>query len=207
MRGGAMTAIFADSLWPGLFVWTLLYVSDYALTLYCAGLYRSKVRQQLSFEGSYELNPTFQGDVDSGVRVSPRFAFAMVVIWLWISLVWWLTRQAPRWPQAYAFVLGILVLLELAIHVRHIRNLVLFRMGFGPGGVQGQMHYPRAVMLRTSASEFLAFACLFGVAFAVTGSPFLLGGATGAAATGMKHLTLARKTLTRGGSRLTSGCS
>ncbi len=111
-------------------------------------------------------------------------------MWAWLSMLWWLTRQPPRWPQAYAFVLGMVILVELAIHVRHIRNLVLFTTGFGPGGVEGQMHYPRRLMLRSSATEFFAFAALFGVAFVITGSSFLLGGVTSAAALGIKHLRM-----------------
>jgi hypothetical protein len=188
-----MTTLFADSLWPGLLTWMALYVSDYWLTLYCAWLYQAKARSKVSFEGSYELNPLFQKDVDAGVRVSPRFVFAMLVSCAWVAMVWWLTRQPPRWPQAYEFVLGMLILLELAVHVRHARNVVLFRTGVGADGIQGQMHYPRALMLRMSSTEFLAFAGLFGAAFVVTGRPFLLGGATTAAATGIKHLRLARK--------------
>lgn len=188
-----MTGLFAENLWPGLLAWTVLYVSDYWLTLHCARLYQQKVRGKLSFEGSYELNPLFQRDVDAGIRVSPRFIFMMLVTWAWLAMLWWLTRQPPRWPQAYAFLLGMLFLVELAIHVRHVRNLVLFQTGFGEDGVQGQMHYPRALMLRTSASEFGAFAGLYGVAFVVTGSPFLLGGAASAAALAIKHLRMARR--------------
>lgn len=188
-----MTALFAESLWPGLLAWTVLYISDYWLTLHCARLYESTVRTKLSFEGSYELNPMFQEDIDARIRLSPRFIFAMLVMWAWLSMLWWLTRQPPRWPQAYTFVLGLLILVELAIHVRHLRNLVLFRTGFGPDGVQGQMHYPRHVMLRSSASEFFAFAALFGVIFLVTGSPFLLGGVTSTGVIGIKHLQMANK--------------
>jgi len=188
-----MTDLFSTSLWPGLLAWILLYVSDYRLTLHCARLYREKVRSTLSFEGSYELTPLFQRDVDADVRLSPRFVFALLVSCTWLSMMWWLTRQPPRWPQAYEFVLGMLVLLELAVHVRHLRNLALFRSDFGAEGVQGQVHYPRPLLLRMSATEFFAFAGLFAAAFVITGRPFLLGGATTAAATGIEHLRLAKR--------------
>jgi hypothetical protein len=188
-----MTALFTDSVWPGLLTWTVLYISDYWLTLYCAKVYTSTVRPRLSLEGSYELNPLFQRDIDAAVRVSPRFVSAMVVSWAWLAMLWWLTRQPPRWPQAYAFVLGMLILSELAVHVRHVRNLVMFRTGFGPDGVQGQIHYPRRLTLRSSGSEFLAFAGLFGVTFAVTASPFILGGMTTTALLGLKHLRMAQR--------------
>ena len=51
-------------LWPGLFVWSVLYVSDYALTLTCARLYRAGVSNKIAFEGSFEINPYFQADID-----------------------------------------------------------------------------------------------------------------------------------------------
>jgi hypothetical protein len=57
--------IFFSNLWPGLTIWSLLYVSDYAFTIVCARLYRSRVSEKLVFEGSFELNPVFQQDVNS----------------------------------------------------------------------------------------------------------------------------------------------
>jgi hypothetical protein len=166
---------------------------DYVFTLYSARLYATRVKGRLVFEGSFELTPYFQKDVDSGRRLSPRFIFALLLGAAWISMMWALTRQPPRWPQAYAFVLGMMVLSELAIHVRHVRNLFLFRWGFGLDGIQGRMTYPRPLVLRMSAVELLAFSLLFALASVVIGSPFLAGGATTCAAIAVSHRRLARR--------------
>jgi len=139
--------------------------------------YRSRAMDRIMFEGSFELNPYFQADIDSLRWVSPRFILALLGSSLLLLLMWWLTHQPPMWPAAYQFVLGALVLVELAVHMRHFRNIYLFSTAFGPDGVQGKIQYPRTLMLRLSAFEFLEFAGLYLVLFLATGSWFVLGGA------------------------------
>jgi hypothetical protein len=188
-----MTTIFLDSLWPGLATWAALYVSDYCLTIYCARLYRTRARGRICFEGSFELTPMFQKDVDAGRRFSPRFLIVLVASGAWLGMAWLLSNLPPVNLEIYEFALGMLVLVELAVHHRHIRNAVFFRTGFGDDGVRGRIEYPRPLILRNSAAELLCFAGLYLAVFAVTGSPFLLGGATLTLATGLGHLRLARK--------------
>src|SRR6266567_8413959 len=68
-----LTDLFLTSLWPGLAVWIALYISDYSFTLKCARMYQGTVRDKIAFEGSYELTPIFQADIDSLRVISPRF--------------------------------------------------------------------------------------------------------------------------------------
>ena len=86
-----------------------------------------------------------------------------------------------------------MILLELAIHMRHVRNVVLFRALVGSEGVRGRIEYPRRLMLRMSSIEGLAFSGLFAVIFLFTGSWFVLGGAFTCLSLAAKHLRLARK--------------
>ena len=76
-----MAELFAGSLWPSLISLILLYISDYSLTVYCARLYQTRAKDKLVLEGSYELTPYYQRDVDSLRHFSPRFIFA-----LWIEV-------------------------------------------------------------------------------------------------------------------------
>jgi hypothetical protein len=92
----------------------------------------------------------------------------------------------------YSFALGAVVLLELAIHMRHFRNLVLFRALVGSDAVRGRIEYPRRLMLRMSSLECFAFSGMFGLVFLFTGSLFVLGGAVACMSLGGKHLRLAR---------------
>jgi len=88
--------------WPGMLVWTLLYISDYALTITCARLYRSQ--ETVIIEGSYEITPFFQRDINSLRVVSPRFVFALLLTLGMLSFLWMLNEQSPT-PELWQFVL------------------------------------------------------------------------------------------------------
>lgn len=173
----------------GLAIWVALYISDYTLTLICARLYQSQVRDKIAFEGSYELTPYYQRDIGSLRRVSPRFIFALFWTSLLLFVMWQLSRQSV--PEAYSFFLGTMILKQLVIHMRHFRNLFLFRAA-GSNAVCGRIEYSRRLTLRLSALEMLEFSGLFIAVFAFTHSWFVLGGATGCLALAGKHWRLAR---------------
>lgn len=187
-----MPELFLDRLWPGLVAWTILYISDYSLTIVCARLYQAGARDKIALEGSYEITPYYQRDIDALRRVSPRFLAALLISLLWLSAVWWLAMES-LFPPMYSFLLGGLILVELAVHMRHFRNLVLFRAVVGSDAVRGRIEYPRRLMLRMSSQESLAFSGLFAVVFLFTGSWFVLGGAVMCLSLAFKHLRLARK--------------
>jgi hypothetical protein len=186
-----MTDLFQNHLWPGLLVWTLLYVSDYSLTIACARLYRAQ--SKIVFEGSFELTPEFQKDVDALRRWSPRFLVALGTSLLLLFILWTITRVPPGMPEAYAFALGAMILLELVVHLRHLRNWFFFRALPGDDGPRGSLEYPRPMVLRLSGMDILCSAGLLAILFAFQPSAFLLGGVASCLATGMKHLRMARK--------------
>ena len=76
-----------NTIWLGPCIWAALFFSDYYLTLHCAQLYRDRVREKLVFEGSYELTPYYQQDIDSLRLVSPRGFF------------WCFPLYSVFWPQ------------------------------------------------------------------------------------------------------------
>lgn len=186
----AIVARLNDSLWPGAALWVLLYISDYAFTIACARMYQAGVGKILIFEGSYELTPAFQQDVDSLRIFSPRFAIALLWAVLMLAAIWWLSRLV--WPEAYPLALGALVLVQLSIHVRHVRNFLLFRRTLAGQGAHGRVEYGRPLILQLSAVEMLGFGVIFLVGSAITGSLFLLGGAASCLALAAKHFRLAR---------------
>src|SRR5262249_36228336 len=144
---------FTESLWPGLSAWILLYISDYSLTVHCARLYQERVRDKVALEGSYEITPYYQRDIDTLKRISPRFLAAMAGISAFLALIRYGTAGTPIGGMIYEFFLGVLILTQLAVHVRHLRNVVTFHIGFGDDGVRGHIEYPRWLTLRTSAAE------------------------------------------------------
>lgn len=180
-----------NSPWPGLAVWIALFISDYSFTLACARLYQAGVGEKIVFEGSFEITPYFQRDIDSLRVVSPRFLVALLRSGALLVLVWWLSRQTQ--PEMYQFTLGAMISVQLAIHVRHLRNLFLFRAMIGTDAVRGRIEYSRQMVLRMSAVELLAFSGLFALLFVFTQSWFVLGGASACLVTAWKHQRLARK--------------
>jgi hypothetical protein len=177
--------VLRDHLWPGVAAWIALYVSDYTLTIVCARLHRDTAAAHIVVEGSFELTPQFQGDIDTLRRVSPTFLLAMCTSTATLVLLWLLSAQGGR--EIYLLALGAMLGVECAVHIRHFRNFHLFKTCFGPDGVRGRVEYPRDVILRISAVEFFQFASLFLLLFLVTGSYLLLGAAAGCLSQAGKH--------------------
>jgi hypothetical protein len=173
--------------------WIVLYVTDYYFTLLAAKLYQSRVKERLVFEGSFELTPYFQDDINKLRLVSRRFILALLLSSVGLYIVWLYCVSWNDVPAVYAFTLGCLVLRELAIHIRHMRNISLFRVAVGPGGLKGNIEYPRWIILRQSGVELLGFAGLLLFLSAVTGSWFVLGGTFGCSAIAAKHGAWSKK--------------
>jgi len=186
--------LLGGSLWPGLVLWVLLYISDYALTLACSRLYHTGVNEVMVIEGSYEITPYYQADVDALRRLSPRFLVATAWGVLLLAFSWWLSGRArSAVPGFCLLMLGALTLPQLPVHIRHFRNLALFRRTAAGMGMRGRVEYPRALMLDLSAVEVLGFVVLYAFCFALTLQVFFLGGVLVLAVLAFKHWRLARK--------------
>jgi hypothetical protein len=187
--------LLTEQLWLASLLWALSYVSDYMFTLYTARLYHVKARQHFSFGGSFELTPYYQADVDKLRRWSPRFWRAILLSLLAVGLVWLLSVVVLALPQFFTFLIGALLLRQGAVHLRHFRNLVLFRAVRDTSDVAGQVTYARPLVLKLSASEFAAFSALFALLSLVTSSWFLFGGSVACAVTAYQHWQLSRQAL------------
>ena len=93
----------------------------------------------------------------------------------------------------YEFVIGVAICPELVVNYGHLGNIAFFGRAFGQKGVSGHIKYPRTVMLERTAVSVLCFAALFATCAFFTLSRFLLGGALGCAALGLRLLFLNRK--------------
>jgi len=182
---------------PGVILWTILYISDYALTIHSARGFREIGHVQ--FEGSFELTPQYQKDIDALKPVSKRHIISLVLSSLLIGVIWWATKRllfSPWTYLLYLLYLGMFLLLEVAVHLRHLRNISLIREIRKNGGVEGQISYKKWFSYRISASEFYVFSALFLLVAVLTYSPFFLGGAIMCLGTGVKHSQLAKKAKT-----------
>lgn len=186
-----LDSYFFESLWPGLAFWGVLYISDYYLTLICAHRYQRGVREKIEFEGSYEITPYFQADIDSLRAISPRFIAALLWTEVWLAATWWFSLQSTI--ALYQMVFGAMVSVELAVHIRHFRNLFLFRAIAGSGLAKGRIQYSRTLSLRMSAVELYGFSALFLAISFFTQSWFTVGGTLSCFVTATKHLRQSRK--------------
>ena len=104
----------------GVILCIILYTSDYYLTIYSARGFR-KIGH-IQFEGSFELTPEYQKNVDALNHILKRHLIALVLTSLILALIWWLTRLRFYLELAYLLFLGMFLLLEIAIHLRMCRK-------------------------------------------------------------------------------------
>jgi len=179
--------LLVSNIWFAVSLWVALYLSDYCLTIWAAKLYRSGANKHLMFEGSLEITPYFQEDVNALRPVSLRFLRALAFSVVMISLVWVIAVRWTSIPQAFSILMGALIFLEATAHIRHIRNIAFLNSLRNARGLKGKIEYPRWLSLRLSSVEILAFAALFMLAFLISGSWFFVGGVASCLITGLKH--------------------
>jgi hypothetical protein len=176
---------------PGVILWIVLYISDYYLTIYSARGFREI--GHIQFEDSFELTPQYQKDIDALKPVSKLHIILLFVYSLIILIVWWLTHITIYLTWAYPLYLGMFLLLEVAVHARHLRNVAIIREVRKNGGVDGQIAYKKWFSYRISANDLYISATVFLLVAILTYSLFFLGGAIMCYGTGLKHARLARK--------------
>jgi len=189
----------ATNPWYGIFLWMILYTSDYYLTIYCARGFRETGHFQ--FEGSFELTPHYQKDIDNLQPISRLHIILLLAYSLLILLVWWITRLSVYLEWTYPLYLGMFLLLEVAVHLRHLRNVALIREIKKNGGVEGQIHYRKWFSYRISASELYIYAILFLLIALLTYSLFFLGGSIMCFGMGFKHGRMAKRIVPAAGDR------
>lgn len=177
--------------WYGVICWVILYISDYYLTIRSARGFRDIDR--FRFEGSMELTPQFQKDVDNLRPVSKRHIIWLFASSLIILVVWWITHLNIYLELAFPLYLGMFLLLEVAVHLRHLRNLAMIREIQRNGGIDGQITYKQWFSYRNSANELYITGTFFLLVALLTFSTFFLGGAIACYGTGVSHARLAKK--------------
>jgi len=186
-----MESWLAISPWPGLVLWAILYISDYYLTIYSARGFREI--GHFLFEGSFELTPQFQKDVDKLSPLSKRHVILLFVYSFIIYILWAVFTKLIYLPWAYNLYLGMFLLMEVGVHMRHLRNIFLIREIRKNDGVDGEIMYRRWFSYKVSAFDFSLFGILFLIVSLLGFSTFFLGGAIMCFGIGVKHNNLAKK--------------
>ena len=182
----------ASTPWPGVILWIILYISDYYLTIYSArgfhetGHFRFEV---------FELTPKFQSEINALKPISKLHITLLFLYSLLIIFIWWFTSLLPYFPWTYLLYLGMFLLMEVAIHFRHLRNVSLVReiRRSRGDGVEGQIFYRKWFSYKISAAEFYTFSTLFLIIAILSYSTFFLGGALMCFGIGFRHSRWAKK--------------
>jgi hypothetical protein len=182
-----------DNVWLALLVWASLFTLDYVLTLRGARLLRGDAGRHLVFHGGYELTPLYRQDVATLRSFSPRFVIALVIVALLILFEWLITHVPGRPNPLFEGFLGFILLMQAAVHFRHLRNLRTLGDASRSAGVRGQIEYSRWFSFRASAVEILEFAGLFALIALLTERWFFVGGALGCALLAVGHWQLSRR--------------
>jgi hypothetical protein len=176
--------------WIAVVIWAFLYCLDYLFTLKAARMYEAGVNKHFSFAGGYELNPFFKDDIAQLRRFSFRF-WLMLVLYCGLLLI----LDSFGIQELFAFAWGALVCVQLAVHFRHVRNLVVFHYAQQSKGISGKIEYQQWLSLRLSAIELLWFTGFFLFLYLLYGDFVVLGGALGCLSNAITHLKDAKKVI------------
>ena len=154
------------------------FFADYLLTH--AGARASQgVRERWSVEGSYELNPTWERQIDSGQLFGVRvfivpallgavLALARLIAWPWDEFTD---------PAFFGFAVGSIALLQAPILLVHGANLQTFTDLAVPSAAEGGVRYSRWFAYRSTAGHLARFGVLWIVLWVPSQQAFFLGGA------------------------------
>jgi len=180
-----------DNFWIPALLWVIVYISDYYLTIYGARLYKD-ASQYFSVDGSYELTPYYQQDINALRLLSPRFLLALFGSTLLLLVIRGLSA-ALGLPAFYVFLCGAFLLMETVVHFRHIRNIVTYRQLKRGDAATGRLAYTRWFVYSVSATDVFAFAVFCLIIALLLGSWFFAGGAVGCTRIAIGHLLKARE--------------
>lgn len=182
-----------QNVWLVTILWALVYISDYYLTIYSARQFAGPMRRHIQVEGSFELTPVFQKDVDALKMFSPAFFSRLLISLALIPAIYVVALNLFENLFLYEFLIGGLFLRSASIHLRHLRNVTTAILVRRPGSMRGKVENSRWLTLRLSGAELMGFGVLFLLAALVASSAFFLGGGVITSITGIQHWAMARK--------------
>jgi hypothetical protein len=174
--------------WAPLTITTVVgfFLADYVLT-HLGARAAQRVRDRWSVEGSYEMNPTWEGQIDSGRWFSWRVPAVAGLLAILLAAVRLLVDPGLVGlvvgldlgldPAFFGFAAGLMLLLQAAVLMAHAANLQTFRDMAVPSAVEGGMRFSRWYAYRGTAGYVLRFGILWLLLWVPSQQAFFLGGA------------------------------
>jgi len=156
----------------------ICFLADYVLT-HLGAQAAHGVRDRWSVEGSYEMNPTWERQIDSGRWFSWRVLFVAASLAVLLGAVRLLVQPGlfGLGPAFFGFAAGLILLLQAPVLIAHATNLQTFRDLADPTAVQGGLHFRRWYVYRQGASYVLRFGILWLLLWIPSQQAFFIGGA------------------------------
>ncbi len=168
---------FTDHIIWAVVLFALVYAGDYYFTILGVKGQKKYVSEHIAVEGSLELTPGYQKDVDNQRMFSWRFVgFLLGFSWL-IFFSWLLFVVRSNQPAIFQAVYGAFLFSEISVHHRHLNNMAQLYFTRRGAGLEGKVSYARWLVYKNSASHFFADGLIFLLVFLFSGSWFFLGGA------------------------------
>jgi len=155
------------------------FFADYLLTHLGARASRG-VGERWSIEGSYEMNPTWERQIDSGRILGWRVLAVPALVALLLTAVWVFAEGGGLWrePAFFGFAVGSMLLLQGPVLMVHGGNLQTFRLLLDPLAVEGGTRFRRWFVYRQGARYLWQFAILWAALWIPSQQAFFLGGVT-----------------------------
>ena len=165
------------------------FLADYVLT-HLGARASQRVRERWSVEGSYEMNPVWERQIDSGRWFSWRVpAVALLLAVLLGSMRILLAPDVSGIdlgdaglgfePAIFGFTVGLIALLQVPVLYAHATNLQTFRDLADRTAAEGGVRYRRWFAYRQGAGHFIRFAAIWLALWLPSQQAFFLGGMVG----------------------------
>jgi len=158
------------------------FLADYFLT-HLGARASEKVRDRWSVEGSYEMNPAWERQIDSGRWFSWRVPVVAVLLAGLLATmrvllgIGYLGTDLAFDQAVFGFGVGLISLLQLPVLYAHATNLQTFRDLADPTAAEGGVRYRRWYVYRQGAGHFARFVVIWLVLWIPSQQAFFLGGA------------------------------
>ena len=152
------------------------FVVDWTLT-HIGAAASQKVRDRWAVEGSYELNPTWQAEIDAGRRFTWRLVGVAAVLAALLLAMRYLVEYGALDPAFFAVAAGAVLLIQAPTIMAHATNLQMFRDLADPTAISGSVVFSRWLTLRQASWYLVRFAVLWVALWVPSQQAFFLGGA------------------------------
>lgn len=180
---------------PEVLIVTALLLADYYLTIWGAALAEQGYRQHFK-SASYELNPTWRGDVAKKRLFNPRHLLLTAVL---TALLLWASETGDSltpwfFPVMFGMVLGAFV----PILCQHVGNIFMFDfLRRNPGDVEGAVTTTMRYAIMVSLAYSLPVLAPLAIAAAYTHDPLVIGMLVGAGVLTLARLSWLRRATSR----------